>query len=164
MLPEKEQFYEKATQKLLATIDKMEMDKVSRMRAKNLVLRFRDSFKLPDVKQKTFSDNYTCFTYDSDGFCYAASVDFALMMGGAPDWKIKHIGESWAHGPHHYLLHVPSNTVLDLTYDQFAVNGFEIPYNLGQTGKLVFEKDDSPARFAEAVGLTPLLANNKQKD
>ena len=54
MTPEKEQYYENATRKLLKTIDSMGLDKIERLRAKNLTLLFRDSFKLPDVIYKTF--------------------------------------------------------------------------------------------------------------
>ena len=162
MLPEKEKFYEDATQKLLKTIDKMQMDKLSRMRAKNLVLLFRDSFKLPDIKQKTFKDDYECFSYASDGFCRVSSINFALMMGGMPEWRLKYIDNLWTYGPHHYLMHVPSQTILDLTYDQYTNAGLEIPYHLGKTIDFDFKKDESAVRFAQALGLNSLIA--KQKD
>lgn len=164
MLPEKEVFYENATKKLLDTIDKMKMDKLPRMRAKNLVLLFRDSFKLPDIKQKTFKDNTDCFTYASDGFCRVSSINFALMMGGMPDWQLRYIGDLWTYGPHHYLFHVPSKTILDLTYDQYAHAGLEIPYHLSKAIDFDFEKDDSAVRFAQTLGLQSLATNKKQKD
>ena len=164
MLPEKEQFYEKATKKLLATIDKRNMDKLPRVRAKNLVLYFRDSFKLPDIKQQTFKDDFQCTSYASDGFCRVSSINFALMMGGMPDWQLHYIGDLWTYGPHHYLMHVPSKTILDLTYDQYTNAGLEIPYHLGKATDFDFEKDDDAVRFAEALDLQSLIANKKQKD
>lgn len=167
MKPDKEKYYETATRKLLETIDKMKMDKLPRLRAKNLVMLFRDSFKLSDVKFETFwtdlGEDMKAFSYDSDGFCRAASLDFALMMGGEPEWKLMYIDKLWTYGPHHYLLHVPSKTVLDLTYDQYTNTGISVPYFLGKPIKLEFEEEQIEGRFAKALQLTPLLKNN-QKD
>ena len=161
--PEKEAYYENATRKLLKTIDGMGLGLAERARAKSLVLLFRDSFKLTDVKYATFSQDTDIkyFTYDSDGFCRASSIDFALMMGGEPNWQVKYLSKLWVHGPHHYLLHKPSKTVLDLTYDQYTHSGLEIPYELGIRIPYSMQAGDSPERFAKAVGLTPLI---KQKD
>lgn len=167
MKTDKETYYENATQKLVATIDKMKMDKLPRLRAKNLVRLFRDSFKLPAVKFDTFWTDLDVdmdkFTYDSDGFCRASSVDFALMMGGEPDWKLMYIDKLWTYGPHHYLLHVPSKTILDLTYDQYTNAGMTVPYWLGKPIEMKFEEKRVEGRFAKALQLTPLLENN-QKD
>lgn len=165
-MDEKEElFYKKATDKLLATIEKMGMEKISRIRAKNLALYFRDSFKLENVKYQTFDkENADAFRYCSDGFCRASSIDFALMMGGGKDWKLMYIDDMWAHGPHHYLLHVPSNTILDLTYDQYAHSGITIPYFLGKPTKLYFDENESEGRFAKALNLMPMIAANKQKE
>ncbi len=167
MTPDKEQFYENATRKLLTDIEKMNMAKLQRVRAKNLVRYFRDSFKLQDVKYQTFwtdlGEDMKKFRYDSDGFCRASSVGFALMMGGEPDWKLMYIDELWTYGPHHYLLHVPSKTVLDLTYDQYTNSGMTVPYFLGKPIKMEFKENDIEGRFAEALQLKPLL-ENKQKD
>jgi len=167
MKPDKEKYYEKATRDLLATIEKMKLDKLPRLRAQNLVMLFRDSFKLPEVKYQTFwvdlDVNMNAFTYDSDGFCRASSVNFALMMGGEPDWKLMYIDELWTYGPHHYLLHVPSKTVLDMTYDQYTNTGINVPYWLGKPIKLEYDAKNIEGRFAEVLQLTPLLGN-KQKD
>jgi len=167
MKPDKEKYYEKATQDLLATIEKMKLDKFPRLRAQNLVINFRDSFKLPEVKFQTFwedlGEDMNKFTYDSDGFCRAASVDFAIMMGGEPDWKLMYINKLWTYGPHHYLFHVPSRTVLDLTYDQYTNTRITIPYWLGRPIETKFKEKDIEGRFAKALQLTTLLENN-QKD
>ena len=161
MTPDKEKIYENATQKLLAAIDKMKMGKLQRVRAKNLALYFRDSFKLPNVKYDTFwadlGEGMKNLTYDSDGFCRASSVNFALMMGGEPDWNLRYISDLWTYGPHHYLLHVPSKTILDLTYDQYTNAGVVVPYSLGSPIKLEFREKDIAMRFAEALQLTPVL-------
>ena len=167
MTPDKEKIYENVTQKLVKTIEKMGMEKLQRMRAKNLVLLFRDSFKLPEIKHKTFwadlGEEMYRFDYDADGFCRASSVDFALMMGGAPDWKLMYIDDLWTYGPHHYLFHIPSKTILDLTYDQYTHAGMGIPYYLGKPIELEFKEQDIEGRFAKALNLTSLL-NNNQKD
>ena len=162
MTPDKEKIYKNATLKLLSIIDQMGMDKIQRMRAKNLALYFRDSFKLSNVKYDTFwtdlGEDMNKLTYDSDGFCRASSVNFALMMGGKSDWKLMYIDKlSWTFGPHHYLLHAPSKTILDLTYDQYTNVGISVPYSLGNPIKLEFRKEDVALRFAEALQLTPAL-------
>ena len=166
MESDKEKIYENATKNLVATIEKMQLDKLRRLRAKNLVLLFRDSFKLPDVKYQTFWDDLgedmAKFTYDSDGYCRAASVNFALMMGGAPEWKLMYINKLWSDGPHHYLLHTPSKTILDLTYDQYTHVGIKIPYCLGRQIKLEFNDKNIEARFANALGLTSLISDNQK--
>ena len=167
MTPDKETFYKNATEKLLKTIEKMNMARLQRMRAKNLALYFRDSFKLADVKYQSFwvdlREDMKKFRYDSDGFCRAASLDFALMMGGEPDWQLMYIDGLWTYGPHHYLLHTPSKIILDLTYDQYANTGINIPYQLGKPIEMKFKQERIEGRFAKALNLTPLLVNN-QKD
>lgn len=167
MVPEKEIFYENATKALVATIEKMNLNKIPRLRAKNLVLNFRDSFKLQDIKYQTFwtdlGEKMRDFTYDSDGFCRASSVNFALMMGGEPEWKLMYIDGIWTYGPHHFLQHVPSKTILDLTYDQYTNAGISIPYYLGKPIELKLRKASIESRFAEALNLMPILASN-QKD
>lgn len=164
MTPEKEKYYEQATQKLLKTIDEMGLDDLHRLRAKNLVLLFRDSFKLPEVKAKTLAPylgkDIKSLTYDSDGFCRAASIDFALMMG-VKDWQVRYVDSSlWTYGSHYFLVHTPSNTVLNLTYDQFANIGLSVPYEFGHP--IDYSLDNISTKFAQAINLTPLLANQKE--
>jgi len=167
MTPDKEKIYKNATNKLLAIIDQMGMAKIQRMRAKNLALYFRDSFKLPEVQHETFwtdlEENMNAFNYYSDGFCRASSVNFALMMGGQKEWKLMYIDKlSWTFGPHHYLLHTPSKTILDLTYDQYTNVGISVPYSLGKPIELEFRDEDIALRFAESLRLTSLLENNQK--
>lgn len=169
MTPEKEKYYEKATRKLLATIDTMEMEKFERMRAKNLVLLFRDSFKLPNVKYKTFAqdleNNIGFLKYGSDGFCRVASLNFALMMGGYKKWDVMYVGDYWTYGPHHYLMHKPTKTILDLTFDQYTNYGLEIPYNIGhKIPYQIVDNNDPVFRFADAVGLDAIAKYKKQND
>ena len=165
MSPEKEQYYESATKKLLETIDSMDLNKAERLQAKNLVLLFRDSFKLPDVKRATFSKitDIKYFTYDSDGFCRASSIDFALMMGGNPNWRVKYINDIWTYGPHHFLMHMPSKTILDLTYDQYTNTGITIPYEMGYFIPYSLEPYEAPMRFAEAIGIKQFITFKNQK-
>ena len=167
MKPEKEKYYKKTTLALLATIEKMKLEKMQRMRAKNLVLYFRDSFKLPDVKYQTFwqdiGEGMNRFTYDSDGFCRVSSINFIKQMGKNPDWKLMYIDSSWLYGPHHFLVHEPSRLILDLTYDQYTHAGMYIPYNLGKPIQIETEDEDATIRFARALNL-PEIISSKQKD
>lgn len=167
MTPNKAEFFENATQTLVRKINAMGMDKLSRMRAKNFVLLFRDSFKLPAVKHATFNDlsddDIRKFTYDADGFCRASSAAFAALMG-AHDWKLMFIGNGWSFGPHHYLVHVPSNTILDLTFDQYSHVGIKIPYFIGREIKLEINNDDTSVNFCRAIGIDLIQTIKKQKD
>ena len=69
--------YENATQGLLKKLDGMRLERTQRLRAKNLTLLFRDSFKSDAVKHATFYTDigysYKAFPYDSYGFCRASS-------------------------------------------------------------------------------------------
>ena len=163
MTPKNDRYFESATRKLLKKLDSMGLDNVSRLRAKNLVLLFRDSFRLPDVKYATFAKDLgkglNRFTYDSDGFCRVASINFQRMMGS--DWQIMFLDNSWSYGPHHYLMHTPSKTVFDLTFDQYTHNGIQIPYDIGRQISCELEQDDPIVRFAKSIGIENFI---NQKD
>jgi hypothetical protein len=169
MTPDKDKYYENATKKLLKTIDEMDLKTTERLRAKNLILLFRDSFKLPSVKYKTFSrelgNDLSALRYDSHGFCRVASIDFAIMMGDIKEWQLMYLDELWIYGPHHFLMHMPSKTILDLTYDQYTNHGLEIPYDIGHKIPVRVANDDAALEFASAVGINDLWAEmKKQKD
>ncbi len=134
MHPDKENFYKNATRKLLKTLDDMKMSDTDRHMAKKLTMLLRNAFKIPAVKRMVFPENWNAFTYDSDGFCLTSSYMFAQTMNqnsGHKDWQLMYINELWTYGPHHYLKHIPSNTVFDLTYDQYTHYGLAIPYDIG---------------------------------
>lgn len=168
MTPEKEQYYEKATRKLLKTIDSMGLNKIERLQAKNLTLLFRDSFKMPTVKYNTFrrdlGNNIGWLTYDSDGFCRVSSINFAIMMGGAPNWELRYINELWTYGPHHYLMHAPSKQIFDLTFDQYTNHGIEVPYDIGYKIPCELTKNDSAVDFANSIGIGAFIEQKNQKD
>lgn len=170
MTPEKDKYYEKATKQLLETIDTMGLDKISRLRAKNLVLLFRDSFKMPTIKYKTFEhelgNTIGFLNYDSDGFCRVASTNFGIMMGGAAKWQMMYIDDIWTYGPHHYLVHNQSNTILDLTFDQYTNNNITVPYDIGRKVpyQLNTKGQDPVFRFADALGIDIIQELKKQND
>ena len=168
MTPDKEQYYEHATRKLLKTIDTMGLEKMECMRAKNLILLFRDSFKLPTVKYKTFykdlGNNIGFLKYDSDGFCRVSSINFAVMMGDLKNWQMMYLDEIWTYGPHHYLMHIPSKQILDLTYDQYTNHDIKIPYFLGRKIPYQLEPQDNAIDFANAIGIDLLTTLKKQKE
>lgn len=155
MLPEKEKFYEAATKKLIKQIDGFNLEKLARVKAKNFVLLFRDSFKLPEVKHAVFypdlGEDMKDLTYDSDAFCKISYAYEKLM----PDCKfdLYYINNIWTFGPHHYLVHKPTKLVFDLTFDQYKHVGIDIPYNMG-TKVIENPKDYEIAyRFADAIGI-----------
>ena len=158
-----ELLYATETSKILNTIEGMGLDQAQRLRAKNLAILFRDSFKSDDVRRATFPDEkpeqpeIANRIWASNGFCRASSVAFCALMGGEQNgWQLMAIPEMFApYGPHHYILHRPSSTILDLTADQFThyASLKDIPY---KHGKPIFDRivaNDSPANFAAALGI-----------
>ncbi len=160
MTPEQEILYKNATQNLLKKVSQIGLSHNANTRAHNLVLLFRESFKIPTIKYAAFSDNINpdVFRYDSDGFCRVASTAFAQLMNTTKrDWRVMYINDLWTYGPHHYLIHKPSNIILDLTYDQYTNMGVtEIPYHIGYEIKTK-GNDKSVARFIDMI-------QKKQKD
>ena len=157
-MKDKQQFYKDATNVLLMQIDGLGLDSTKKRNAIFYTRVFREMFKMDEVKQYTFVTNENKiwdFGYDSAGFCYAASVSFAIAMGGFQEWQLMCIdGDKYAgHMDHHYLLHKPSGKFFDLTYDQFAFKNIIVPYNLGTPATYSLASHDSPYRFARAAGI-----------
>jgi len=152
----KEEFYKSATRKLLSQLDKMNMNPADKLAAKKLTLLFRNKFQDYDVKMATFGPdlNYdiSMFSYDADGFCKASSFTFMNQLNPR-DWQLMYINELWTFGPHHYLMHLPSRTVFDLTADQYTQYGIDIPYNMGYPVSLDKHESQSAERFARALAL-----------
>ena len=159
MRPEKEEFYSRATSRLMRKLESMGLDKEELRKAKRFTLLFRNSFKNRDVKMATFApDLYgdiDVFTYDADGFCKSSSYAFSKLMGNK-EWQLMYINEMWTYGPHHYLMHMPSKTVFDLTEDQYTHSGIQVAYFLGRPVTLNKNENQSALRFMDALGL-----NNK---
>lgn len=155
--PAKQKFYEDATLNLLNQINKLKLTPKKKRDAVLYTRVFRELFKLDEVKQYTFvtdENKIWDFGYDSAGFCYAASVSFAIALG-IKDWQLMCIdGDKYAgRMDHHYLRHIPTGTFFDITYDQFAVEGITVPYELGTPAQFSLSSKDTPYRFAKAVGI-----------
>lgn len=163
MRPEKEEFYRIATNKLLRQLDGMKMTPEQRHQAKKLTLLIRNRFKDHDVKMATFGPDLgydiSAFTYDADGFCKASSFTF-MTMTNPKNWQLMYINEAWTYGPHHFLMHIPSKQVFDLTADQYTNVGISIPYEMGYSVTLNEQESQSARRFAAALA----IKNNKQND
>ncbi len=158
MQSNKEDFYKNATRKLLKTLDDIKISDAERHQAKKLTMLLRNAFKVPAIKDAVFSDDlgddWRVFTYDSDGFCLTSSFIFADIMNrqsGRNDWQLMYIDELWTYGPHHYLKHIPSGTVFDLTYDQYTHYGLTVPYDIGGAIKGTKYHQDKAAQLITAI-------------
>lgn len=154
---EKIAFYESATKNLLGQINKMNLAPEDKQKAVYYTSFFREAFKYDVIKQKTFltrGNKIWDFGYDSAGFCYASSSVFSVIMG-LDDWNLMCIdADQWpGRFSHHYLKHVPSGMYFDLTYDQFSVDGYTVPYELGERVFVRLDKKDSPMRFSKALNI-----------
>jgi len=157
MQQDKKLFYEKATQKLLSQIDGMGLKPDTKRQAIYFTRLFREAFKFDEIKKYTFITPYSNLWdlgYDSAGFCRAASITFAIVMG-LTDWKLMYIDDiAWAaREPHHYLKHIPSGEFFDITYDQFEFNGYTVPYELGSEAIFGLKPMDTPIKFARALDI-----------
>lgn len=163
MLPDKQIIYQNATQKLVDTIAGMKLKPAEKDMAIHLTKKFRTAFQSPAVKQATLGPEIkdigdaSIFRYDSEGFCRACSIAFAnLINEQSADWQVRYIDELWTFGPHHYLYHKPSKTVLDLTFDQFTVDGIQqIPYDMGRVLPDKYKDDVIARRFVKAIENSP---------
>lgn len=167
---DKKSFYESATRNILAQIGTMGLSDFKEKQAIYYVKLFRELFKYDEIKRWTFltpENHIWDFGYDSAGFCYASSITFAIAMG-FNDWQLMYIdGDKWAGGlPHYWLQHKSSKTFFDITYDQFAVDGFTVPYEIGESVAFALAPGDAAFKFADAAGvdiIKTLKGANKRK-
>ena len=168
-LPEHKVFYEQATKNILAQLKMLNLSPEKFKRATNLVLQFRKAFQQDDVKKATFitaTDKTWNLGYDSAGFCRVASITFAIAMD-FHEWQLMTIGkDDWCgEMGHHWLQHIPTGKVFDITYDQFTVDNLKLPYHLGRKAAFNLSLQDETHKFAKSVGLDiiKLLMENKSK-
>ena len=168
-LPEHKVFYEEATKNILAQLKMLNLSPEKYKRATNLVILFRKAFQQDDVKKATFinpDSKIWDLGYDSAGFCRVASITFAIAMD-FHEWQLMAITKDDWYGKmgHHWLQHVPTGKVFDITYDQFTVDNLKLPYHLGSKAAYNLSLQDETHKFAKSVGLDiiKLLMENKSK-
>lgn len=162
MLEDKRNYFETSTQSLLKKLDEMKLDKMSRIRAKSFTRAIRDAMTKPYVQTQTFNIPFPdeCgLCYDSLGFCRVSSLSFINLMSEkgklSEDWDLYIIDSKY--GTHHFLKHKPDGIIFDLTFDQFAVEGIQVPYKLGkQTFVGLSEFNDPVHDFYNAAGFNKL--------
>jgi hypothetical protein len=72
---------------------------------------------------------------NSTGFCYVSSEVIYRLSGGKDVWKKVSISKAkWKYGGHCYLINKATNGILDITSDQYELQGIPIPYELGVAG------------------------------
>lgn len=152
--------YQQATKNILAQIDAMNLTPEKREQAIHFVQLLRESFTKHEVKKAFFgsdlnkqhlNEKQLDEVYDSDGFCRVSSITFMIAMDWH-DWKLMAVDKEKAqwYYSHHWLKHVPSGKILDLTYDQFLS---PVPYKAGEAvDPGAFLKDDTNV-FANSIGL-----------
>ncbi len=168
-LPEHKVFYEQATKNILAQLKMLNLSPEKYKRATDLTVKFRKAFQQDAVKKATFitpDSKIWDLGYDSAGFCRVASITFALAMD-FHEWQLMAIDKEDWYGEmgHHWLKHIPSGKIFDITYDQFTVDGLQLPYNLGVPTAYNLSLHDETHKFAKSVDLNiiKLLMENKSK-
>lgn len=168
-IPGHKVYYEQATRNILARLKEMNLSPEKYKRATDLVVKFRKAFTSDDVKKATFitpDNDVWNLGYDSIGFCRVASISFAIAMD-FHDWQLMSIDEKlWSKNMgHHWLKHLPTGKIFDITYDQFTVDGIEFPYHLGHEARFYLSSEDETHKFVECLGMTikELLMEDKSK-
>ena len=64
-----------------------------------------------------------------------------------------YIDDLWTYGPHFYVMHLPTKTPFDLTFDQYAYDGVPIPYYLGKPATIDDDGKNVIVRFLKSAGL-----------
>ena len=157
----KKDFYEQATAKILNQINDFGLSGEDKKKAIYFTKLFRESFKYDEIKKYLFitpESKIWDLGYDSAGFCRVASVAFSVVMG-VKDWQLMCINDNQWYGDalHHYLKHMPSGKFFDITYDQFAIEGYKIPYELGHRTAFNLFPGDISWKYADALGIWKML-------
>ena len=128
-MTDKTTFFHDATERILNDIDAEHSD------MHDFVLQLRHSMTMPDVRTVMVPSFHQMNFYPAQGFCELASL--AIMNKLGPDWDLMEIKwRDWAGGPHFFIQHHITGQQLDMTYDQYAVHGIQIPYALGRPVKI----------------------------
>lgn len=154
---EKKTFYENATRELLSQLNTMTLSPADKNKAVYYTKLFREAFKYDAIKKHVFLSQeniYWNFGYDSAGFCYASSVVFSIMTG-FQNWNLMYIdADKWpGYVSHYYLKHLKSGKFFDITFDQFSVDGFTVPYEIGEIAPFALTPGDTPFKFADVLNL-----------
>jgi len=165
---DKKSFYESATQNILSQLNNMGLTSEDKRKAVFYTKLFREAFKYDEIKKHIFitpESKIWDLKYDSAGFCRVASITLAIIMG-VKDWKLMCIGENdWdGKASHHYLKHIPSGKFFDITYDQFAFEGHQIPYDAGHEAIVGLSPNDMTMKFANTfdIDLLKILKNESK--
>ena len=148
MTKDKRIYFEKSTRYLLQQLDKMQLDKMSRIRAKNFTRAIRDAMTKTYVQTQTFNIfPYQCdLNYPSLGFCRVSSLTFINLMSEhdvlTADWDLYAVSNDSLY--HHFLKYKPDNVVFDLTFDQFTVDNIVVPYNKAHKAYVGTLNDQDP--------------------
>lgn len=167
-IPGHKAYYEQATSNILERLKELNLTPEKYKQATELVIKFRKAFTSDYVKKETFEaagEKVWNLGYDSIGFCRVASISFAIAMDFR-EWQLMSIDRKQWSGDfsHHWLQHVPTGKVFDITYDQFTVDGLLLPYHLGTKARFGESWGEIHA-FAKCVGLNirEILQGDKYK-
>lgn len=146
-MPNKKNFYDAATEKLVQQVKSMRMPAKfdARYDLAEMVRRFRETFKNEELRSLVLNPKYEesrlANANFSSGFCGIASYTWThlfRMPDESPIWKLKQYSDNnsvYGLKNHVWLENRFENSILDLTFDQ-SLNGagtyVEIPYFLGK--------------------------------
>ena len=166
----KKDFYKNATYELLSQLNKMGLSDTDKQKAVFYTKLLREAFTYDEIKQYTFIEpgaDIWDLGYDSAGFCRIASTVFSIALG-FNDWKLMRVdADQWdGNASHHYLKHIPSGQFFDLTYDQFAITGMKVPYEIGKPAAYRLYPNNDIMRFANAlnIDIISMLKSNSKGD
>ena len=150
---DKKDLFNKSTKELLRIVDETNMPDYSYVH--EIVARIRYGMLSDAARRKVLGTKNAkdLQEYPSNGYCAVASISF-MLANPDKDWKLMYIDDLWTFGPHFYLKYAPSETVLDLTFDQYvAYNIKSIPYELGRISSPTGLVIKMAQKFSRAIGL-----------
>ena len=143
----KKSFYDSATERLMKQVRSMALpaDFETRYDLSEMVLRFREAFKDPIIREQVLSHKYEASRLKEErfsaGFCGIASYTWNHLFR-MPDrseiWRLKQYSNNkniYGLVNHVWLENVFDGSILDLSFDQSIDSQgkiVEIPYSLGQ--------------------------------
>lgn len=157
----KKDFFDAATVNILNQINDFGLSEKNKKKAVFFTKLFRETFKYDEIKKYLFvtpESKIWDLGYDSAGFCRVASIAFSIVMG-IQDWQLMCINNNQWYGnaSHHYLKHLSSGKFFDLTYDQFAIDGYIVPYELGHSTGFNFYPGDMSQKFIDILNVSDIL-------
>lgn len=129
------------------------------------VRKIRNMFQIPDIRRQVLNPKWEKINFEdaryTEGFCAITSYVFSNAFkpsDGPNPWQIMQFTNVPTFGTHVWLKFIPTDEILDLTFDQFITYDgirMSIPYH---KGNVVIPKFNNPGLDKFIDNVTPEFA------